>query len=770
MFCEVIVDIKHDQVNHFFDYEIPESMVSFLMRGMRVIVPFGSQKRLGFVMKIKATSTQATKQIIEILDVIPALSETSLLLVDYLEETSTAPYAQIIETVLPSELLIDYKKQAVIIKASHIPEDLKSKFNQHGIWHLTQSDLIYQKQLLSLKDKGVIDLQTVLKKKAKDKTISAYTYISHHFYKRKEHYLFALDQLKDDHTYTPSDLNDLGLTLSMINTLVKNGVFHKHDIKIDREIKHKFTLKDKEITFTEEQQKASVMIEDSLGKNQTILLKGITGSGKTELYLDVIENVLNKGQTALILVPEIVLIGMMAQRLKSRFSDVIIYHSALSKGERYDQVQKIYHQDAKIILGTRSAIFLPVIDLGIIIIDEAHDTSYQQKEGLVYDAIEIAARISEYHHIPLLLGSATPSINQMYQALNQSIKLVELKSRPYQQTLPKIELVDMRKELKNGHTSMFSKALIEGITERLEKKEQVLILYNRKGYAPFVLCRSCGDVPMCPSCDISLTYYHDKAHLKCHYCGYEKPYTQTCNQCKHETVKPMGVGIEMVEKALQKMFSKARVLRMDANVTSKKGSHEAIWHQFINQEADILLGTQMIAKGLDFPKVTLVGILMADLLLKVPSYRASEQTYMLLTQMSGRSGRAQKGETIIQAYDLDHFAIQSVLNDYDSFYQQALINRKLAGYAPFVEVKQVLFEGTGYLETYQVAYRFKKYFIEKNLQCLGPAPALIKKLRNKYRFNITIKGASIDIKDIKALIQTYQTKELSIKYSPSMDD
>lgn len=770
MFCEVVIDIKHDQVNRFFDYEIPESMVSFLMRGMRVIVPFGTQKRLGFVMKLKPTSTQATKAIIEILDVIPALSETSLALVDYLEQTTTAPYAQIIETVLSSELFIDYKKQAVILDEKQIPEDIKHQFNTQGIWHLTSKDLIYQSKLLRLKDKGIIDIQTILKKKAKDHMVSVYQYIASAPYKRKDHYLFALDQLTHEKTYDRTYLTDLGLTQSMITTLTKHGVFLKEDVKVDRDIKHVFKLKDKDITLTDAQEKAAHSIKESLGKQKTILLKGVTGSGKTELYLDVIEKVLKNGQTALILVPEIVLIGMMAQRLKSRFHDVVIYHSALSKGERYDQVQKIYHQEANIILGTRSAIFLPIKQLGIIIIDESHDQSYQQKEGLSYDAIEVAKKRSELHQIPLILGSATPSINTMYQALNQTIQLVELNERPYQQTLPKIELIDMRKELKNGHTSMFSKALIQGISKRLEQKEQVLILYNKKGYAPFVLCRSCGDVPMCPSCDISLTYYHDKAHLKCHYCGYEQPYTQTCSSCKHDTVKPIGVGIEMVEKALHKTFPTARVLRMDANVTTKKGSHEAIWDQFMNEEADILLGTQMIAKGLDFPKVTLVGILMADLLLKVPSYSASEHTYMLLTQMSGRSGRAQKGETIIQAYDLDHFAIQSVLKDYESFYQQALINRKLGKYAPFYEVKQLLFEGPGYLETYQTAYRFKKYFIEKNIECLGPAPALIKKLRNKYRFNITIKGTSIDMKDIKALIQTYQTKDLSIKYSPSMDE
>jgi primosomal protein N' (replication factor Y) (superfamily II helicase) len=769
MFCEVIIDIKHDNVNRFFDYIIPAHMVSFLMRGMRVIVPFGAQNRLGFVMKIKSKSTRATKEISEILDVIPALSNTSFFLMDHLELHTTAPYAQIIETVLPQELLVNYEKDVKIIDETLIPEDLKPFFNQKGIWHLKPKDQIYQKQIINLLHKKAIEVESIIKAKAKEKTIKTYQFNQHHQYAKIEKYEPYVQTLEDKTTYTQKSLAALGLTTSMIKTLTKHDVFIEIDTQVDRELQHVFDYHDKKVILTPEQQKAFSTVVNAFNKPQTLLLKGVTGSGKTEIYLNLIESVLEKNQTVMILVPEIMLIGMMAQRLKSRFDDVIIYHSALSKGERYDQIQKIYQNKAQIILGTRSAIFLPIEKLGLIIIDEEHDPSYEQKDNVYYHARDLAQVLSVYHQAPVLLGSATPSINSMYYALQKTYQLIELNERPLQQKMPKITLIDMKTELKNGHTSMFSKKLIDGISKRLEKKEQVLILYNRKGYAPFVLCRTCGDVPKCPHCDISLTYYQDKQILKCHYCGHEKPYQNTCDVCHKDTVKSIGAGIELVESALKKTFPTAKVMRMDANVTQKKGSHEQIWYDFLDEKADIMVGTQMIAKGLDFPKVTLVGILMADLLLKVPSYMASEQAYMLLTQMSGRSGRSMMGETIIQGYDLEHYAITSVSKGYETFYNKALSNRKLGSYEPFKQVSQLLVEGESYLQTYQKAFMLKKLCDEHNIMNLGPAPALIKKIKNRYRFNVTLKYDHLDIKEVKSWIDTYQTEHISIKFVKSLD-
>ena len=545
-------------------------------------------------------------------------------------------------------------------------------------------------------------------------------------------------------------------------------MFTVKDKEILRPIQHVFHLENKRITLNEEQEVAYQHIQKHLSQSKTMLLKGVTGSGKTEIYLNTIEDVIKNGRSVFLLVPEIMLIGMMAQRLKSRFKDVIIYHSALSKGQKFDQVRKLQEQKPHIILGTRSALFLPLKNVGLIIMDEEHDASYEQREGLSYDAKDVAKELSVFHQAPLLLGSATPSIESMYEAQQKRYELIELNHRVKSLSLPKITFVNMTEELKNGHLSMFSKTLIKAIEERLEKNEQILILYNRKGYAPFVLCRQCGDVPRCPHCDISLTYYKDKDELKCHYCGYQNPYTHTCQSCGHQTVKPIGAGIEKVEQALHKLFPAAKVMRMDQSQTTKKGSHEKLWHDFNQQKADILLGTQMISKGLDFDHVTLVAVLMADLLLKVPSYQATEKTYMLLTQMSGRSGRAKPGQTIIQAYDLSHYAIQATLKPYDYFYHKALSDRKLLNYEPFQKVSQILFEGTSYLKTYQYAYQVKKNLLLKGLDCLGPAPDLYKKIKDRYRFTITIKYQTIDFEWIKAIFKEKQ-KDIYLKWIPKLD-
>ncbi|MDO9629981.1 MAG: primosomal protein N', partial [Acholeplasmataceae bacterium] len=534
-------------------------------------------------------------------------------------------------------------------------------------------------------------------------------------------------------------------------------------------IKHHFDLDDKKVILTDEQEYAKNEILKKIGKAETFLLKGITGSGKTEVYIEVMEKVIQKNMGILVLVPEITLIAPMAKRLKSRFKNVAIYHSALSKGEKYDQYKKIQSHQASIILGTRSAVFLPIDNLGLIIIDEEHDQSYEQFEGVIYDAKQIAHMRSIYHKAPLVLGSATPSIQSMYQATNGVFHLLELTKRPFDLILPIIWLVDMKDELKKKNSSIFSKSLLEGMKKRIENKEQTILLFNRKGYSPFVLCRSCGDVPSCPHCDISLTYYKDRQVLKCHYCGYEKPYQATCEVCKEPKVKEFGAGIEYVENELKKALPKARILRMDHNMTRTKSSHEIIWNQFNNEEADILLGTQMVAKGLDFPKVTLVGVLMADLLLKVPSYRASENCYMLLAQVTGRAGRFLPGEAIIQGYNLDHYAIKSVSEGYDTFYKEALYNRKLSNYLPFKNTSQILVEGMNFLKTYQHAFMIKKSLIGLSIDVLGPTQAIIKKIKDHYRFTLTIKYQDMDYEKLFQIIKAFDQDPYKVKYFPTLD-
>lgn len=770
MFAKVILDIKHEEVNKAYDYHIPESLVNDLKKGMRVIVPFGAQTRMGFVVSVFEQSESATKDIIEILDVIPTISDELFYIMEHMMESSLSLYSAVFDTVIPSGLTMHYDKDIYLLDEALLPKEYHEFFNKKGVWHLKKGDYELLPKLRRLHDKKIIEIKNAYKQKANEKTVFVYTYNIDHTYEKISRYP-QLESLNLNKAYQKKDLEDVGFSTSHINTLVKHDVLIKSEMQMDRDIKHLFDDYDKVVQLSDEQQYASQQIKSSLSKYQTFLLKGITGSGKTEVYLDVIEEVVKRSKKVLVLVPEITLIAPMAQRIKSRFDHVAIYHSALSSGEKYDQYQQILNEQIDVVISTRSGIFLPILDLGLIIIDEEHDQSYMQKEGVIYDAKRVADLRAKYHKIPLVLGSATPSIVSMYHANNETYKLLNLTKRPFELKQPNILFVDMKKELKEKNTSIFSNDLKQKIEDRLSKNEQTLMLFNRKGYAPFVLCRQCGDVPKCPECDISLTYYKDKNILKCHYCGYEKPFNQTCEVCSQKAVKEVGVGIEYVESQLKKTFPSARVLRMDKNVTTTKGSHEKIWHQFLNEEADILLGTQMIAKGLDFPKVTLVGVLMADLSLKVPSYTASEETFMLLTQISGRSGRHMPGEVVIQGYQLDHYAISNVKKGYDSFYKEALYDRKISRYEPFYHVSQFVIEGPSYLKTYQKAFMLKKRLSSLNeVIALGPVPAFIKKIKDHYRFVVTMKFKDIDISEIKYIIDSLKEELIHIKYYSNLDN
>ncbi|MCD4826893.1 MAG: primosomal protein N' [Acholeplasmataceae bacterium] len=769
MFAKVIIDIKHQQVNHHFDYIIPDVLLDDLKIGMRVLVPFGAQTRLGFVTNITTTSMTATKEIIDILDNKPTISDELFHIIDDIKKHSSELYSAIFDTVIPSEIKLDYDKDIYLLNEALCPLDIKSNFNQKGIWHLKKNQFDMLPRLRRLEKNNVIEIKLSIKQKTNKKFKVVYTINLNHQYHKVNQYPLV-DHLKPNVGYDKKALIDLGFSISQIQTLKKHDVLVQSNEQVIRDIDHVFDDIDKQVKLNDEQLVAAKTIKTSLNQTHTFLLKGVTGSGKTEVYLDVIKEVLDKGQKVLIMVPEITLIAPMAQRLLSRFSNVAIYHSALSQGERLDQYHMILNNQASIILSTRSGVFLPIQKLGLIIIDEEHDRSYIQTEHVTYDAKHIAMLRSKYHMIPLVLGSATPSVVSMYKAISKVYTLLNLTKRPGGINMPDIKLVDMKDELKQKNTSIFSNDLLNSIKDRLKKDEQTLILFNRKGYAPFVLCRQCGDVPKCPDCDISLTYYKDKNILKCHYCGYEKPFNPVCEICHQKTVKEVGAGIEYVESELKRKLPDARILRMDKNIVQTKGSHERIWHQFLNHEADILLGTQMISKGLDFPKVTLVGVLMADLSLKVPSYLASEETFMLLTQIAGRSGRHQEGEVIIQGYDLSHYAIKTLKSGYDAFYKEALYERKLSLYEPFAHVSQFLIEGVSYLKTYQHAFLLKKRLAKLDgLTVLGPSQALIKKIRQNFRFVVTIKYMNLDYDTIRTITDDLSSKEVKIKYYQNLD-
>jgi len=481
-------------------------------------------------------------------------------------------------------------------------------------------------------------------------------------------------------------------------------------------------------------------------QSQTYLLEGITGSGKTEVYLQVIAEVLNQGKTAIMLVPEISLTPQMVQRFKSRFGEhVAVMHSGLSQGEKYDEWRKIERGEAEVVVGARSAIFAPIENIGVIIVDEEHEASYKQEEPPRYHARDLAIWRSEYHHCPVVLGSATPSLESRARAQKNVYQRLRLTQRANQAaTLPTIDVVDMRQEVENGNVSSFSMSLQEKLQERLEKNEQSVLLLNRRGYSSFVMCRDCGYVLPCPNCDISLTLHMDSKTMKCHYCGHEERIPYRCPNCGQDKIRYYGTGTQKVEEELQTLLPDSRILRMDVDTTRRKGAHEKILRTFGEGQADILLGTQMIAKGLDFPNVTLVGVLNADTALNLPDFRSSERTFQLLTQVSGRAGRAEKpGEVIIQSFNPEHYAIQlAKAQDYEDFYTKEMYIRHRGDYPPYYFTVQITAshpeENEAAKQMFQIATKLKQGLSPQAI-LLGPTPNAIMRVNNRYFYQVIIK-------------------------------
>ena len=767
MYASVIVDIKNKNVNRLFDYIIPDEMADYLDVGCRVLVPFGSQKRLGYVIEIKKQSSLAQKEIIKALDVAPTISKELFIIADYIKKLNVHPFINVINTIVPIEFSLKYQKQ-VIKLGNDIPDDLLGKFSGN-VWLLRDGDDSYYSRLKRLQTKGQVEIVNVIKQKQNELLETTYEYSFDNNYKKIDKYKDILNIFYDDQVQSRKNLLGSGFSVTIINTLLKNQVLIEGSRQRVRKVKHIFDLEDKNIKLNDEQKNAYYKINKHQNENKVFLLNGVTGSGKTEIYLKVIKDCLKNNKKALILVPEISLLAPLAQRLESSYFDVAIISSGISSGERHDEWLKIKEGDADVVLGTRSAIFAPLDNIGVIIIDEEHDNSYNQEDHVLYDAIEIAKLRARYNNCPLILGSATPSIKSMYLAKAKEYELLELKQMAQEVEKPDIRLVDMKTELSVGNYSIFSNILKDAIKDRLSKKEQIILLFNRKGYANFVLCRSCGFVPTCPNCNISLTLYKSKNKLKCHYCGHEEEYKTVCPTCGKKTIKEVGAGIEMVEERIKEEFPAARVLRMDANTTTKKGSHENIWYDFKNYQADILLGTQMIAKGFDFDQVTLVGVLMADSLLKVPSYLASENAFVLLTQVIGRSGRKKKGEAIIQGYNIDNYAINSVLMGYDAFYDETIRMRKLGNYEPFGHINQLVVSGAEYFKTYKEAVMLKSVMTDsiKDIGILGPTESLLSKLNGRYRFSITLKynvSEELVIPRIKEILDTIDNTDFRYNY------
>ncbi|MEH7389142.1 primosomal protein N' [Bacillus sp. JJ1503] len=763
--ASVIVDVPARQTDRAFDYLIPDHLIDVIQIGMRVIVPFGPRKIQGFVTDIKAESVfKQLKRLIEPMDLTPVLNQELLTLGDWLTETTLCYKISAYQVMLPAALKAKYEKKLKLIEADNpveLPTQVMEVFSSRDIISWQEAvEKGYLSMLQKEVTKGTVEILYEVKERVRKKKLKAiYTNLS------KEELYAEIESLPSQATKQKQVLDfflhteekiielrellvKLRITSSVVNGLIHKGILRQKELEVYRDPYGERTFARTEpLPLSSDQENAikPILSTIEIESHETFLLYGVTGSGKTEVYLQSIQTVLEKGKEAIVLVPEISLTPQMVKRFKGRFGDqVAVLHSGLSTGEKYDEWRKIQRQEVKVVVGARSAIFAPFQNLGIIIIDEEHETSYKQEENPRYHARDVAIHRAATHKCPVVLGSATPSLESFARAQKGVYKLLSMPKRMNNQALPEVAIIDMREELRAGNRSMFSQMLLEKIKDRLEKKEQIVLFLNKRGHSSFVMCRDCGFVVNCPNCDISLTYHRFNQHMKCHYCGYEATVPNNCPECQSEHIRYFGTGTQKVEEELAKILPEATVIRMDVDTTSKKGAHEKLLDQFQAGHADILLGTQMIAKGLDFPNITLVGVLSADTMLHLPDFRSSEKTFQLLTQVSGRAGRHElEGEVVIQTYTPEHYSVELAgEQDYARFYDKEMMIRKIHKYPPFYYISLVTVSHEELLKAVSVTEKITA-FIRSKLSneaiCLGPVASPIPRINNRYRYQCLIK-------------------------------
>ena len=719
MIAKVLVEINNINVDKTFDYIVPFEYIEKIKIGMRVKVPFASRELEGFVLDLvnNTDNNYELKEIISIVDEKPILNNELLHLGQFMSKKYFSTLISCYQTMLPKAL-----------KAQN-----KTTINK--------------------------------------KMIKYVELCSNSFPKLKPNQEKIVEYLRINGKVKKEEINKI--SVSGVNTLIKNGIIIESLIEEYRLVTKDINKEKETFKLTVEQQEAKNKIL-SQTQSSVFLLHGVTGSGKTVVYMEIVEEMLNRGKDSIFLVPEISLTPQMVYHFKSRFGDeVAVLHSRLSEGEKYDEYRKIVEGKVHIVVGARSAVFAPFKNLGAIIIDEEHTTSYKQDNNPKYSAIEIAIERAKNNNAIVILGSATPSLETYARSIKGLYTLVELKHRVNTNNLPLVEIVDMSKEKHRG--SIFSSRLITEVNKRLEEHEQIILLLNRRGYSSFITCSNCGYTAKCPHCDITLTYHKTSNTLRCHYCGYADKMNDICPSCGEKAIKTLGTGTEKVEEEIKKVFN-ARVVRMDLDTTSKKGSHEKIITAFKNHEYDILLGTQMIAKGLDFSNVTLVGVINADTFLMIPNYRSNEYTFQLLMQTAGRSGRGEKnGSVIIQTFNPEHYAITlASKHDYIDFFKQEMEVRRKLSYPPYYYLIYIKVIGKDYnkisVESNKIASILTREL--KNSKILGPTTCSVFKLNGLFRFGIIIKYKKEEKMEevLQSLVNHYkgnQTVKVDIDVNPN---
>lgn len=706
-FAGVVVDLPVKAVDRPFDYKIPEKLVGKIMIGSHVLVPFGGRKIEGFVVELKERpEIGEVKEIARLLHDYPLFDEQMLQLMHWIAKYYQSVLITVIKTALPTGVVgnkVEVKTERII-------------------------------RLNISREEGLRQLTSLSKRATKQAG--------------------ALQYLLEnpDAGLTAAELSRIVQTgHAVINSLHEKGFIAYDEVAVARDpydARNFQPARPFRPNFHQHQAIEEIVRVMHEGRGTTILLKGVTGSGKTEVYLQSIAEALAAGKDTIVLVPEIALTPQTVERFKSRFGDnVAVLHSQLSLGERYDQWRRIYLGEVKIVVGARSAIFAPFRNLGLIIIDEEHETSYKQSDQLRYHARDVAIKRAQICGAATVLGTATPAVESFYKTVIGEYKLVTLPERVNMRPLPPVTVVDMRHELKRGNRTIFSKQLDEAISERLQAKKQVILFLNRRGFSNFVLCRECGYVIRCRECDVSLTYHAETNHLQCHYCDYTEEPPKVCPNCGSNLIKYFGIGTEQVEQFARERFKGARIARMDVDTTRRKGSHDRILQAFREKQIDILIGTQMIAKGHDFPEVTLVGVILADIALHFPDFRSGERTFQLLTQVAGRTGRgSEAGEVIVQTYSPEHYSIKAAArHDYDVFFHEEIGYRKEILQPPFSQLINIVLadesEETVIAEAHRIANLFSRSFMDvEGMELLGPAQAPLAKVRGKFRWQIILKS------------------------------
>lgn len=771
---EVVIGNSTRQFDRVYHYMVPEKYLGKVTIGVRVIVPFGKSNRLreGYVIALLDKSDfKDLKEITEIVDEISAFNSNIIKLAHWMRYRYISTYSEVFKCLLPPGTgLVNYKTVKLLnfdtsLKGNYIRilqklnefngvmeyDDLQTETNIRGLTKylnkLTELNCITVceefESKVSKKQVKVAYLIKPLEEVQEDIEGNRLRSIKH---------VRVLEMLLESDYISITDLAKFaGVSKSVLDTLNKYGYIDFKNIEVTRDpFESRDFVKTSPLEPTEEQDYILNNVKKMIDEKafNEVLLHGITGSGKTEVYIQLIDHCINKGKQAIVLVPEISLTPQMVERFKGRFGEyVAVLHSRLSLGERYDQWRLIKQGKIKVAIGARSAVFAPFDSLGIIIIDEEHENSYKSEISPKYHAVEVARERCKIENAILMYGSATPSIENYYRAVAGKISIFTMFKRPNNLMLPKVHVVDMRSELEEGNRSIFSRALYREIGENIKRKEQTIIFLNRRGYSSFILCRNCGYVLKCPKCDVSMTYHSYDERLICHYCGYTVKNVKECPKCRSPHIRGFGTGTQKIENEIKKHFEDSSVIRMDMDTTTYKNSHEDILSNFRDNNINILVGTQMIAKGHDFPNVTLVGVLAADSILNTGDYRATERTFQLITQVAGRAGRGTiSGRVIIQTYNVENYSIKcACAQDYKGFFEKEIMVREKLLYPPFTNIGSIVLSGTNDRMVYNKATSVKKFVDEffasdyNSIDVLGPSRSLVSKIKNKYRWRIIIK-------------------------------